>query len=570
MIRNRAQLAVDDGICPCQPIEQVHWQTGIAASALKDHSPFQESSMTIQKACRCTDNASTMQDMSSAVSLPPQPAEGSSVVSQFFGMLCAGAVVGAVGIFVWYGGNFANNQPDRAQLLDEHLTTRARQDICGLPGRDGRATTIEMVHSDEIRDWIDLAAERFSYLCPNIQVKLTALSDIEATHAIATQRVKPTIWAPNDEFGLRYFEHYTKQFPTEPPIGFTDRTDLVQSPIVVMMWQDRLRMLTKLLSGEPSPDGQWSRSLCALIPKEPLPTEPHIEDMVPGRWADWYGKLLPANALENPLGGPLGRGGRRERLLTDDEHSTLGELQQWGRVKIGHPNPGQDSVGLAALYLLAYDYVLPSRNESSGNGPALSESLLATTTQSPASAGPLAAPFEEGLEAKKAAFRKWLRRCEAGLDAAPRNARSLTEALSYGPARYDGVVTYEHLALPYFERVDSHPDGLHKLVLIYPNPTLLERHPAVILSADPAQRLAAQRWIHFLIGAEMQRKAVDVGLRPVNPQVSVRDAVTGSNPFLRLRRYGVQLQPSWKEAPRASGKVVQELIELWSEATGRH
>lgn len=474
----------------------------------------------------------------------------------------------AVGAFFWYGGNFASNKPDPAQLVDEHLTSRARQELCGLPNEDGHPTTIEMLHSDNLRGWLDQALERFSYLCPSIQVKLTALSDLEAANAILAQRVRPTIWAPDDELSLSYLDYNAKQYPSEPPLRFSERIDLVQSPVVVLMWQDRLRMLTKLLTETPSPDGQWSRSLCALIPKEPVPTELHLESMVPGRWADWFASLLPTDRLNGlPRGQtrPPARPGSRPSA----EDETLHTLEQWGHVKLGHANPTKDSAGLAALYLLAYDYLLPTRAETE-TGTDRSSAPAAEAPAATQSGGQITPALDGILGTRKDALQRWLRRCEAGLEEIPSDARSLTEALSYGPARYDGVVTYEHLALPLFERVESHPSGLHKLVLIYPKPMLLARHPAVILDGNDAQRLVAQRWLRFLIGPEMQQKAMDVGFRPVNTAVSLRDATKGPNPFLRLRRYGVVLEPRYLEAPRAGGKTVQELIQIWSEATGRN
>jgi len=55
-------------------------------------------------------------------------------------------------------------------------------------------------------------------------------------------------------------------------------------------------------------------------------------------------------------------------------------------------------------------------------------------------------------------------------------------------------VTYEHLALPVLAQIDKHPDALHKLVVHYPEPTLIARHPMVMFRASPEQTDAAQRW----------------------------------------------------------------------------
>ena len=45
------------------------------------------------------------------------------------------------------------------------------------------ALPLEMIYSDEKRDWIEFASDRFSHLCPHIQVKIRAMRDVEAAVA---------------------------------------------------------------------------------------------------------------------------------------------------------------------------------------------------------------------------------------------------------------------------------------------------------------------------------------------------------------------------------------------------
>jgi hypothetical protein len=56
----------------------------------------------------------------------------------------------------------------------------------------------------------------------------------------------------------------------------------------------------------------------------------------------------------------------------------------------------------------------------------------------------------------------------------------------------------------------------------------------------------------------------------VNPSVTIRGYNVDSNLFLRLRRYGVYLQPQLTEAPRPAANQLRELINLWGESTGRN
>jgi len=183
----------------------------------------------------------------------------------------------------------------------------------------------------------------------------------------------------------------------------------------------------------------------------------------------------------------------------------------------------------------------------------------------------LAHSFESALAKRKTGLGQWLRRCEAGLDAPPKTAQILTSAIfNLGPTAYDGVVTYEHLALPFLDRVDAHSNAMRKLVMLYPEPLLLAGHPAVVFDDRPERQEVARRWLRFLLSQPMQEKAIELGFRPVNPEVTLRGYDVEQNRFLRLRRYGVRIQPSWQEAPRVSGHTIQELIALWAEVTGRH
>ena len=50
--------------------------------------------------------------------------------------------------------------------------------------------------------------------------------------------------------------------------------------------------------------------------------------------------------------------------LRDEPFPTAEEIAKWGRVKIGHAPPTQDNAGLAALYLMAFDYVLAPKQRT--------------------------------------------------------------------------------------------------------------------------------------------------------------------------------------------------------------
>ena len=458
------------------------------------------------------------------------------------------------------GGDRIESLPQDAQLAVGQGKAEEHTDICGAASPDGRAVVLEMVYSDEKRDWIEFANDRFSHLCPHIQVKIRAMHDIEAADAIFSGQIQPTVWAPTDELSLKYLEHRFKQRTGPLPFMMAEKTYLVQSPIVMLFFQDRLRVLSNSLRQAGNDDGLWVRSLCAGIPKESDATAVPIEKMVPGTWAEIYAPLDPSAAPR--------RAAREGQHFRDEPLPSFSEVEKWGRVKIGHTPPPSDNSGLAALYLMAFDYVLPHGQRTAGGKNPMMEAEGAEAA--PPSAQDLGESFEKSFTEKKEALRKWLRRCEAGLPPAPKNAQALTASMfNTGASLYDGVVTYEHLALPFLERIDKSTMTMNRLVVIYPQPTLSARHPAVLLKAKPEQQDAARRWLHFLLSPEMQDKAVEMGFRPIHAEGAVRGHKLEQNRFQRLRRHVMMREPLALEAPRVDGSVVQELIGLWSEATSR-
>ncbi len=493
-----------------------------------------------------------------------------TIARELLELLCLALVLWGLGYFFLKGGNFHRSEPP-AQFVDTNAAEGARAALCGTPSPDGRAVVVEMAYSDEKGAWVEFAADRFSRLCPNIQVRLTALPDIEAVSLILKGELRPTLWAPTDEISLRYFEQRFREQEHRAPFQDKDKTELLSSPLVLLIWQDRLRVLSTILREERSEEGSWVRGQCARIPRDPVMDRLPVEQMVPGSWGDWYAPLLNLSGLPNSLAMSKlpSRAERRAvavRPIGDVPMPPLAEIQSWGRVKIEHARPTRDSAGAAALYLMAYDYLLPPSERD-----AVAAAMPETSGQARALQESLAQRLETNFAERKPSLRKWLQRCEAGLESSSRTVSGLTTSLlDLGPSRYDGVVTYEHLALPFLERADQHSGALQKLVIVYPKPLLVARHPAVLLDGDAAQKDAAERWLRFLQSREMQEKGIDWGFRPINPAVHLQAYSSPQNRFLRLRRYGVLLQPHLIEAPRANGHLLNEIIALWGEVTGRN
>ena len=464
-------------------------------------------------------------------------------------LLFLGALAFLIGLiyFVVRGGNFARGVPKRSHLVDYKRTSPDLLELCGLPPSSGHPTVIEMVYSLGKAGWIELAAERFSHLCPSIQVALTPMADLTATSALLAGEIHPTIWSPATELSLTHLDYRSSQRKDKPTWRIVEKTELVRSPLVLLIWQDRQRLLSAILKKGPSSEGMWPRAMCPLIPRVPDLAGLTLEAMVPGRWLDWYVSTQPS-AEQHLVPTSLIHHDGEEPL------PSLAEMKSWGQVKIGRARPTRYSSGISTLYLMAYEYILPP------------ETRHDVTDQAQ-----LAQRFERGLIEQKESLRTWLRRCEGGLEMAPMSEPALTDAIfELGPGHLDAVVTYEHLTLPLLAKVDSYADSLRKLAIVYPEPTILARNPAVIFASDSEKEEAARKWLKFLRSKELQKHAIEFGFRPVNPDISIRGYDVEQNQFLRLRRYGVTLDLHVVEPPRPSGRVIQSLVELWEDANGRN
>jgi serine/threonine-protein kinase len=210
--------------------------------------------------------------------------------------------------------------------------------------------------------------------------------------------------------------------------------------------------------------------------------------------------------------------------------ATIAGQASWGRFKFGHTHPNRSNSGLMTLVLMAYEFSRKERNLS-----------LADIDQP--------------------SFLKWLQAFEQEV---ARPSGSLThstgtlmrEMVLRGPPQYDCVMIYENLAIDYLEAARDRWGELH---VDYPEPNMWNEHPYYILDvpwSEPEQRAAAAEFLKFLMSQSVQRRALEHGFRPGNPEVSVRSA---DSPLLRHAKQGMRIElPRMCEPPRAA--TVKKLI----------
>jgi ABC-type Fe3+ transport system substrate-binding protein len=204
---------------------------------------------------------------------------------------------------------------------------------------------------------------------------------------------------------------------------------------------------------------------------------------------------------------------------------------EWGFVKPGHTAPSASNSGLQTLILMAYGY----HKKRAGLVPA---------------------------DILNSGFQTWMREIEASVGKFGTSSGTyMRDMVLYGPSRYDLIWNYESVAI---SDMTAAQGRWGNLIVFYPKPTLWSNHPFAILGGDwvtPEQRAAANDLREFLLGTEIQSRALEFGFRPANPDVKLM-TTDPQNPWNRLKPFGIRIDvPAVAEVP--SGEVTRLLLETW-------
>jgi hypothetical protein len=207
---------------------------------------------------------------------------------------------------------------------------------------------------------------------------------------------------------------------------------------------------------------------------------------------------------------------------------------EWGFIKFGQTNPLKSNSGFQSFLLMTYNYFGKSTGLTSGD-------ILDSDYQD--------------------WYREFGRNVTKFGDS---TGTFMEEIVAYGPSRYDIVAVYEATAIEHIDnavaRYGSEYGGLQ---VYYPPVTSLSDHPFCVMRADwvtPEEAQAAQLFLDFLTGSEMQQLALRFGFRPVDDSVSLAGA---DSPFPRYEANGVRLDlPDGATVP--PGNVLNTMLEFWA------
>jgi hypothetical protein len=173
------------------------------------------------------------------------------------------------------------------------------------PEPAGADVELPFEYSTEKRDWLEAAVAEFHKANPRIHVTLIGKGSLESSGAILDGTDKPVLWSPADSLvaNLLASDWQTKhQAPLFPATGETGPQQLVLSPLVFVVWEERAKVL------DPGTSGQLS----------------------------W-------KTIHKAVASPRGWAG-------------IGGKPAWGFVTLGHTDPNRSNSGLQTIALMAYEY----------------------------------------------------------------------------------------------------------------------------------------------------------------------------------------------------------------------
>jgi ABC-type Fe3+ transport system substrate-binding protein len=181
---------------------------------------------------------------------------------------------------------------------------KLRQAVPKAPG--AQPVQLNVLYGTEKERWLKAAVEDFARTHPAVNVQLKGLGTVDSLRAIAEGREKPAVWSPADEIALNLLDAEWTARTGQPIVereGELAPQPLLLTPLVMIAWEDRAKVLAGAAQGDPT---------------------------------NWH-------ALHDLAGSPKGWLG-------------LGAPAEWGYVKPGHTAPNASNSGLQTLILMAYGF----------------------------------------------------------------------------------------------------------------------------------------------------------------------------------------------------------------------
>lgn len=255
-------------------------------------------------------------------------------------------------------------------------------------------------------------------------------------------------------------------------------------------------------------------------------------------------------AMPRPMASALGYPGKAigwadiARLATSKEGWAAYGHPEWGQFRLGKTNPNFSTSGLNALIGQAYAATGKSRGLSSEDlDAAKTEAFAQQVESSVVHYGDITMTF----------LNNWFRTDREGTSLNYASAVAIEEksVIDYNRGNPDGVL----------EPGEQPRKPRDPLVAIYPKEgTLYSDNPLYVLDADwvsPQEKAGAEAFIRMVQRPENQRKVLQYGFRPGNPDVAIGAPITAAN--------GVDPDQPSKLLQVPAPAVLVKLLAKWRE-----
>jgi hypothetical protein len=210
---------------------------------------------------------------------------------------------------------------------------------------------------------------------------------------------------------------------------------------------------------------------------------------------------------------------------------SAGGPADWGKLKLAQTEATESNSGQAALVLMLLEY----------------------------------RRTHPGADETDAGFLKLMRGIESRVPSFGDTTSKMVDSfIAGGPQGADMALCYESNAI---QAIDK---GMTNLRVVYPQKTLATNYPAAILKADwvtSDQTEGARAFVDFLRTSEVQKRALDLGLRPAIDElrVAVDNALASGNRGSAGFRLDVDIEP---DRP-VSTRTIDGLIYVWNRGFGK-
>jgi len=199
---------------------------------------------------------------------------------------------------------------------------------------------------------------------------------------------------------------------------------------------------------------------------------------------------------------------------------------EWGRFTFALTNPAECNSGLAVLAMMSAGFQKEDNEVTEA-------------------------------EIRRPEFQTYARQFVRGFNVPGSASQCMKNMVLKGPSAFDGVCTYECVAIDNLMNLSGR---WGKLKVVYPEYNFWNDNPMYVLDvpwSSEAQRAASGKLLDFLMSEPMQAELLKYGFRPGNPKIPL---LTPDSPFVKFEKDGIKIEVAQVVVPPMA-PVVRAMVD---------